>query len=95
MTREENRKKVLDKLQELGIGYDIYEHPPLDTIEIAQHYWKDIDAVHCKNLFFRNHKGKKHYLVISSNEHTSYLGKDLSYEDIVWLKDYLISAVAS
>jgi len=64
MTREENRKKVLDKLQELGIGYDIYEHPPLDTIEIAQHYWKDIDATHCKNLFFRNHKGNRHYLCI-------------------------------
>ena len=27
-------------------------------------YWKDIDAVHCKNLFFRNHKGNRHYLVI-------------------------------
>ncbi|PIY07314.1 MAG: prolyl-tRNA editing protein, partial [Bacteroidetes bacterium CG_4_10_14_3_um_filter_31_20] len=23
-----------------------------------------IDATHCKNLFFRNHKGNKHYLVI-------------------------------
>ncbi len=64
MTREKNRKKVLDKLKELGIGYDIYEHPPLDTIEIAQQYWKDIDATHCKNLFFRNHKGNRHYLCI-------------------------------
>jgi Ala-tRNA(Pro) deacylase len=23
-----------------------------------------MDATHCKNLFFRNHKGNKHYLVI-------------------------------
>jgi Ala-tRNA(Pro) deacylase len=27
-------------------------------------YWKDVDATHCKNLFFRNHKGDKHYLVV-------------------------------
>jgi len=64
MTREENRKKVLNKLKELGIDYEIYEHPPLDTIEIAQQYWKDIEATHCKNLFFRNHKGNRHYLCI-------------------------------
>ena len=60
----ENRKKVFDVLQELGITYEVYEHPPLDTIEIALEYWKDIDAMHCKNLFFRNHKGNRHYLVI-------------------------------
>ena len=64
MTREENRSKVLEKLKELEIQYEIYEHPPLDTIEIAQQYWKDIDATHCKNLFFRNHKGNKHFLCI-------------------------------
>ncbi|RLD82998.1 MAG: prolyl-tRNA synthetase associated domain-containing protein, partial [Bacteroidetes bacterium] len=34
------------------------------TIEIAKQYWKDLDAVHCKNLFFRNHKGNRHYLVV-------------------------------
>lgn len=60
----ELRDKVLTKLEELGIKYEIFEHPPLDTIEIALKYWKDIDAMHCKNLFFRNHKGNRHYLVI-------------------------------
>ncbi len=64
MNREANRKKVLKYLKKLGILYEIYEHPPLDTIEIALDYWKDIDATHCKNLFFRNHKGNRHYLVI-------------------------------
>ncbi len=64
LTREENRKKVIDFLNRNGIGFEIYEHPPLDTIEIALQYWKDIDAMHCKNLFFRNHKGNRHYLVI-------------------------------
>lgn len=60
----EKRNKVYELLSRLNIGYEVYEHPPLDTIEIAQEYWKDIDAMHCKNLFFRNHKGNKHYLVI-------------------------------
>lgn len=58
------REKVYKVLNELGIAFDVFEHPPLDTIEIALEYWKDIDAMHCKNLFFRNHKGNKHFLVI-------------------------------
>ena len=61
---KEARQKVFDKLNELNIPYEVFEHPPLDTIEIALQYWKDIDAMHCKNLFFRNHKGNRHYLVI-------------------------------
>jgi Ala-tRNA(Pro) deacylase len=64
MNRAENRKKVFEKLDALNIAYEVYEHPPLDTIQIALDYWKDIDATHCKNLFFRNHKGNKHFLVI-------------------------------
>ena len=63
-TAQERRKKVLDRLQELGISYIMHEHPPLPTIEEAMKYWKDFDSTHCKNLFFRNHKGNRHYLVI-------------------------------
>lgn len=52
-------------LEELDISFEYHEHPPAPTIEIAIQYWKDIDnTTHCKNLFFRNHKGNKHYLVI-------------------------------
>ena len=61
---DEQRLKVFNKLKELKISFEVFEHPPLDTIEIALQYWKDIDAMHCKNLFFRNHKGNRHYLVI-------------------------------
>ena len=60
----ERRQKVLAKLDEWGILYTMYEHPPLPTIELALEYWKNIDSTHCKNLFFRNHKGNKHYLVV-------------------------------
>lgn len=51
-------------LSQLNIPFTYHEHPPAPTIEIAMQYWKDIDATHCKNLFFRNHKGNKHYLVV-------------------------------
>ena len=56
--------EVYKVLGQLGVGFDYYAHPPAPTIEEARKYWKDIDATHCKNLFFRNHKGNRHYLVI-------------------------------
>ncbi|MCF8370320.1 MAG: prolyl-tRNA synthetase associated domain-containing protein [Bacteroidales bacterium] len=57
--------KVYQALQELNIKFEYYEHPPSPTIEIAMEHWKDIDySTHCKNLFFRNHKGNRHYLVL-------------------------------
>jgi len=59
-----NRAEVIGYLNDRNIPYDLYEHPPAPTVEEALPYWKDIDATHCKNLFFRNHKGNRHYLVI-------------------------------
>lgn len=56
--------KVYEVLKELGIGYDYLEHPAAPTIEIALQYCNNMDGTHCKNLFFRNHKGNRHYLVI-------------------------------
>jgi Ala-tRNA(Pro) deacylase len=58
------KEKVLRVLDELGIAYEIHEHPPVPTVEDALLYWDKIDATHCKNLFFRNHRGNRHYLVI-------------------------------
>lgn len=55
---------LYNRLHELNIAFDYYEHPPAPTIEDARRYWKDIEAAHCKNLFFRNHKGDRHYLVV-------------------------------
>lgn len=65
----DRREVVLSGLERLGISYDIYEHPPLPTIELAMEYWKNIDSTHCKNLFFRNHKGNRHYLVVFECHH--------------------------
>jgi Ala-tRNA(Pro) deacylase len=52
---------LLDQLQ---IHYEYIEHPPVHTVEEAMKYWSGIDSGHCKNIFIRNHKGDRHYLVI-------------------------------
>ena len=51
-----------------GIRYEWYEHPEAPTIEIARQWWRDDGSKHCKNLFFRNHKGDRHYLVCFDSE---------------------------
>lgn len=65
MTKKE---KVLQTLRELDISYELHPHPPVPTVEEALPYWEKIDASHCKNLFFRNHKGNRHYLVILKHD---------------------------
>ncbi|MBO5902770.1 MAG: prolyl-tRNA synthetase associated domain-containing protein [Tidjanibacter sp.] len=60
----ERRQKVFDWLAEHNINYSWYEHPEAPTIEIARRYWHADGSKHCKNLFFRNHKGNRHYLVV-------------------------------
>jgi Ala-tRNA(Pro) deacylase len=55
---------VVARLRELGIEYTRHEHPAAATVEEAEIYWADVDATHCKNLFLRNQKGNRHYLVV-------------------------------
>jgi Ala-tRNA(Pro) deacylase len=55
---------VAARLAELGIAYARHEHPPVATVDEATQHWSGIDATHCKNLFLRNQKGNRHYLVI-------------------------------
>ena len=56
---------VFERLRALGIEYETYEHPPAATVEEAIGHWAGIDATHCKNLFLRNQKGDRHYLLIA------------------------------
>jgi Ala-tRNA(Pro) deacylase len=51
-------------LDRLSIQYEYHEHPPLATIEDAKIHWQNYNSGRCKNIFLRNHKGDKHYLVI-------------------------------
>jgi Ala-tRNA(Pro) deacylase len=67
---------VYETLAALGIPFDYLEHPEAPTIEIARRYWSALDSTHCKNLFFRNHKGDRHYLVVFDCE------RDLDIHDL-------------
>ena len=51
-------------LDALGITYDTYTHPPVFTADEALEHWRGIPATPVKNLFLRNKKGDRHYLVI-------------------------------
>jgi Ala-tRNA(Pro) deacylase len=56
--------EVYSTLDRMGIAYDVHTHPPVFTAEEADRHWAAIDGVKVKNLFLRNKKGDRHYLVI-------------------------------
>jgi Ala-tRNA(Pro) deacylase len=58
------QNELYELLGRLQINFEYHEHPPLATIEDAIIHWKDYNSDLCKNIFFRNHKGDRHYLVI-------------------------------
>jgi len=60
----DNEQRVYDVLDKLEIPYIRYEHEPVFTVEAASNLDIHIKGKHCKNLFIRNRKGDKHYLVI-------------------------------
>lgn len=65
MPLAEIERKVLETLEEHGIPYIRHEHPPVATVEEAEKHWAGLKGTHCKNLFLRNYKGNRHYLVIA------------------------------
>src|SRR4051795_7954436 len=62
MTPQESA--VTARLTELGVPFTSHHHPPVATVEEATAHWAGFDATHCKNLFLRNQKGTRHYLVV-------------------------------
>ncbi len=93
----ERINKVLNWLDEHNIKYEWYEHPASPTIEEAKLHWREDGSKHCKNLFFRNHKGNRHYLVcfdcdqsmaIHDLEHILHQGK-LSFASEQRMERYL------
>lgn len=71
----ENEKKVYDALNQLGIPFIQYEHIPVYTIPEIDNLNMEMEGLHCKNLFVRNHNGNIHYLIIVSQEKRADLKK--------------------
>ena len=61
---DELTQPVFDALDALGIPYERYEHPAVFNSEDAEVHWTPIGGTPVKNLFLRNKKGNRHYLVI-------------------------------
>ena len=76
MENSSRQQRVFDFFKTHDIEYTTYSHPEAPTIEIAKQYWHDDGSKHCKNLFFRNHKGNRHYLVVLDCE------RDLDIHDL-------------
>ncbi len=55
---------VYAALDALGISYERYEHPAIFNANEAALHWAPLNGTQCKNLFLRNKKGDRHYLVV-------------------------------
>ena len=63
------KETVLEKLQELNIAYKVVEHTPVYTIEEMDNLGNIFEGAKiCKNLFVRDQKGKRHFLVVLPEE---------------------------
>lgn len=50
--------------EEHGLDYEIVEHPPVFTIDEALSLVPHLDGIKTKNVFARDAKGSRHFLVI-------------------------------
>lgn len=58
---------LLQRLDDLGIAYTLYRHPAVFTVAESTGLERDIDGIHCRNLFLRDKKGTM-FLVSAANE---------------------------
>lgn len=74
MSENDKQEQVYRFLENLEIHYTAHQHPPVYTVEEAEKYWKEIEGAHTKNLFLRNNKGNRHFLVILEKSQAADLG---------------------
>lgn len=70
-------EEVLQELEKLEIKYELVKHPPVYTIEDMENLDKSTfkGAELCKNLFLRDQKGKRHFLVILCGDKQANMAK--------------------
>ena len=60
---EDQKQRVYDALDKLKIKYEVVEHEPVYTMEDMDRLGLPEKGTLCKNLFLRDSKGKRHFLV--------------------------------
>ena len=63
-------QQVANTLQELGITFDVVEHPPVFTTEQADSYIEGMEGVRTKSMFLTNRKKTQYYLLIMDDKKT-------------------------
>lgn len=63
MTMVTTTEDACASLQQRGIEFQRYDHPPVATCEDAAMHLKGVEGTGSKNLFLRNKKGDRHFLV--------------------------------
>lgn len=61
-------EKIYQFLALQGISYRRHDHPPVYTCEEAAEHCGNLTATNTKNLFLRDRKGKRHFLVVTDHE---------------------------
>ena len=56
--------KIYRFLDEHQIGYERHDHPPVYTVEDVHRLVPPLPAAKTKNLFFRDNKGNRHFIVV-------------------------------
>ena len=62
------KQKVYDFLNSQNIKYEVTDHAPVYTMEEMQAEGLDKIGTICKNLFIRDQKGKRHFLITADND---------------------------
>ncbi|MEA4923750.1 MAG: prolyl-tRNA synthetase associated domain-containing protein [Syntrophomonadaceae bacterium] len=68
---DNGREKALRVLQELNIEYELVEHPAAFTVADMDKLGMDRFGTGCKNLFLRDDKGRRHFLVVMAKDKTA------------------------
>ena len=61
---------IYQVLRQLGIEYEVSEHEAAFTVDQADRIYGQLEGAHTKNLFLRNKKGTRHYLLVAGSHRT-------------------------
>ena len=61
---------IYQHLSEHDVSYQRFDHPPVYTCDEAKRLAPDMPGANTKNLFLRDNKGKRHFLVLVDYEKT-------------------------
>lgn len=62
------QQAVCQYLDQLGVSYQLFHHPAVFTVEDVAQHAADVPGLGCKNLFLRDKKGARHFLVVVADD---------------------------